>query len=67
LTQVNKNGQVAYRKGKVDFARTSRESHANGITGNVLQVALTAASETGDAALIKAAISLVSSSRNSIS
>ena len=59
LTVVSKNGQVAYRKGKVDFARTSRESHANGTTGNVLQVALTAASETGDAALVKAAISML--------
>lgn len=59
LTQVNTIGQVAYRKGNVDFARTSRERHANGITGNVLQLALTAASETGDTALIKAAISML--------
>ena len=57
--QITNNGRVPYRKGKVDFARTSRESHANGNTGNVLQVALTAASETGDAALIKAAISML--------
>ena len=57
--QITNNGRVPYRKGKVDFARTSRESHANGITGNVLQVALTAASETGDAALVKAAISML--------
>ena len=57
--QITNNGRVPYRKGKVDFARTSRESHANGITGNVLQVALTAASETGDAGLIKAAISML--------
>jgi hypothetical protein len=59
LGQITNNGRVPYRKGKVDFARTSRESHANGNTGNVLQVALTAASETGDAALIKAAISML--------
>jgi hypothetical protein len=57
--QIINNGRVPYRKGKVDFARTSRESHANGNTGNVLQVALTAASETGDVALIKAAISML--------
>jgi hypothetical protein len=57
--QITNNGRVPYRKGKVDFARTSRESHANGNTGNVLQVALTAASETGDVALIKAAISML--------
>ena len=57
--QITNIGRVPYRKGKVDFARTSREQHANGITGNVLQIALTAASETGDTSLIKAAISML--------
>ena len=57
--QITNTGRVQYRKGKVDFARTSREQHANGNTGNVLQIALTAASETGDASLIKAAISML--------
>jgi len=59
LEQLGNNGQARYRKGKVDFARTSREQHANGNTGNILQIALTAASETGDASLIKAAISML--------
>ena len=57
--QITNTGRVQYRKGKVDFARTSREQHANGNTGNVLQIALTAASETGDTSLIKAAISML--------
>lgn len=59
IDQITNNGHVPYRKGTVDFARTSREQHANGITGNVLQGALTAASETGDVALIKASIEML--------
>ena len=59
LEQLGSTGQVRYRKGKVDFARTSREQHANGLTGNVIQHALNAASETGDTALTAAAIAML--------
>jgi hypothetical protein len=59
LEQLGNNGQARYRKGKVDFARTSREQHANGLSGNVLLVALTAASETGDTSLIKASVEML--------
>jgi len=65
--QITNTGRVQYHKGKVDFARTSREQHANGNTGNVLQIALTAASETGDASLIKAAISMLKRSNTAYS